>query len=104
MRPYIVRNVTSDGRDVISAMTMIAESHISIHVFPGERKAYLDVFSCRFFDREKMVAELKSFFPGEVVNDALVPRGTAYTTLRSEREPEHEKAKAWLSSLRHITG
>ena len=100
MRPYVVRNVTADGREVVSAMTMIAESHISLHVFPAERKAYLDVFSCRFFDREVMVRELRALFPGEVTNDALVARGSAYTALRSEREAQYERSKAWLSVLR----
>lgn len=101
MRPYIVKNRTPDGRDVTSAMTMIAESHISVHVFPAERRAFLDVFSCKFFDREPMVNELLALFPGRLVNNALVPRGSAFTTLRTERMPEYEKSKAWLSSLRH---
>jgi len=30
---------------------MIAESHVSLHVFPHEERAYFDLFSCRFFDR-----------------------------------------------------
>ena len=102
MRPYILKNRTQDGRDVISAMTMIAESHICIHIFPAERRAWLDVFSCKFFDRDPMVAELIALFPGRLVNNALVPRGSAFTTLRTERIPEYEKSKAWLSSLRHL--
>src|SRR2546429_3479584 len=37
MRPYVIRDRAADGRPVLSAMTMIAESHVSLHVFPDER-------------------------------------------------------------------
>ena len=33
MRPYVIRGTDPSGRSVLSAMAMIAESHVSVHVF-----------------------------------------------------------------------
>jgi len=96
MRPYVIRDRAADGRPVLSAMTMIAESHVSLHVFPDEERAYFDIFSCRFFDRDRVVPQLKACFPGGTVQEALIARGSRYRFLRTEREREHAKSRAWL--------
>ena len=96
MRPYVIRDRAADGRPVLSAMTMIAESHVSLHVFPDEERAYFDIFSCRFFDRDRVVPQLKACFPGGTVQEALIARGGRYRFLRTEREREHAKSRAWL--------
>lgn len=92
MRPYVIRDAGHDGRDVLSAMTMIAESHISLHVYPGEERAYFDLFSCRFFSSEAMVPRLIAHLPGGRVREALIARGRNYRFLR--REAAHEQAKS----------
>src|SRR5438093_846653 len=85
MRPYVIRDTTTDGQPVLSALTMIAESHVSLHVFPREERAYFDIFSCRFFDRSFVVPRLLAQFPGGSVQEALVGRGSRYRYLRTER-------------------
>ena len=97
MRPYVIRETLGDGRQVLSALTMIAESHVSLHVFPDEERAYFDIFSCRFFDREQVVPQLKACFPGGTVHEALIARGSRYRYLRTERADEHAKSRAWLT-------
>lgn len=99
MRPYVIKGHTPQGEPVISALTMIAESHIAMHVYPERDAAFFDIFSCRFFDREAVTRELLSALPGERVTTALVSRGRQYSTLRREREPEMMRAKAWLNAL-----
>lgn len=99
MRPYLVRNTTPDG-PVLSAMTMIAESHVSIHVYEAKRQAYFDLFSCRFFDRDAVVPRIMAEFPGGAVEEGLGIRGSKYQLLRTEREREHLKEKAWLQVLK----
>jgi S-adenosylmethionine/arginine decarboxylase-like enzyme len=99
MRPYVITGKGPTGEPVVSAMTMIAESHIALHVFPERRAAYFDIFSCRFFDRGPVVRELRSMFPGDTVREALVARGQNYTGLRREREPEVARSKGWLRAL-----
>ena len=96
MRPYVIRDTTSDGQPVLSAMTMIAESHVTLHVFPREERAYFDIFSCRFFDRSFVVPRLLAQFPGGSVQEALVARGSRYRYLRTERADEHAKSRTWL--------
>src|SRR3989442_235438 len=95
MRPYVIRDRWADGRGVLAAMTMIAESHVSLHVFPDEERAYFGIFSCRFFDRDRVVPQLKACFPGGTVQGALTPRGSRYRFLPTEREREHARPRAW---------
>ncbi len=100
MRPYVIRDTAADGRRVLSAMTMIAESHVSLHVFPDEERAYFDLFSCRFFDWDVVVPQLRAHFPGGRVHEALIARGSKYRVLRTERVDEHAKARSWLGATR----
>jgi len=96
MRPYVIRDTTADGQPVLSALTMIAESHVSLHVFPREERAYFDIFSCRFFDRSFVVPRLLAQFPGGSVQEALIARGSRYRYLRTERADEYAKTRTWL--------
>ena len=98
MRPYVIRDTMPDGRRVLSAMTMIAESHLSLHVFPDDERAYFDIFSCRFFDRDCVVPQLKACLPGGTVHEAMIARGSRYRFLRTERADEHAKSRSWLAS------
>ncbi len=100
MRPYVIRDTTADGRRVLSAMTMIAESHVSLHVFPDDERAYFDLFSCRFFDCNRVLPQLKAHLPGGRVHEALIARGRAYRVLRTERADEHAKSRSWLGAAR----
>lgn len=52
----------------ITAMVMIAESHISIHTFPDKQFFAFDLFSCREFDSSKVVEELMRVFKVERIN------------------------------------
>jgi len=99
MRPYIVKSRLHNGRQVISVITMIAESHISMHLFPHERKAFFDLFSCSFFNVEKVVSTLKKYFKGELVNDVFFSRGKAYKSHRTKLPDEIAKSRVWLSSI-----
>ena len=96
MRPYVLAGTDPEGGRVLSAMTMIAESHIALHVFPDRARATFDLFSCRLFDRERVEAELRASLPGRSVGSALLSRGCGYTRLRRERKTETERTRAWL--------
>jgi S-adenosylmethionine decarboxylase len=39
----------------ISGFVLLAESHVSIHIFPNQSYINIDVFSCRDFDAEKAI-------------------------------------------------
>lgn len=99
MRPYTLKGTTTDGRRFVSVVTMIAESHIILHVFPDQGTAFLDLFSCRFFATGPVLGYIKAKLPGTVVNEALVGRGSNYKELRTEREDEVGKAQSWLNAV-----
>jgi S-adenosylmethionine decarboxylase len=46
----------------ISGFVFLAESHIAIHTFVEKLLVNIDLFSCKDFDTEKAVADLKSRF------------------------------------------
>lgn len=46
----------------LSGMIMISTSHLAIHTFPMKGKFYFDIFSCKEFDREKVVRFLVEIF------------------------------------------
>ena len=46
----------------VSGYVMIAESHIAMHTFPERRLVWADVFSCKDFDPEPVLAELRRRF------------------------------------------
>ncbi len=96
MRPMLLRDRDPSGSPVLSVLTMIAESHIALHVFPEKRLAYFDLFSCRFFDRAVVESRIRALLPAEAASARLIPRGRAYQVLRTERPQEVARARAWL--------
>lgn len=99
MRPYVLRGRTADGRQHVSAMTMIAESHLALHVFPGDRRAHFDLFSCRFFDHTAVIPLIRRELPGTVRGEALIARGRRYGYLRMDGPGHTAQARAWVRVL-----
>ncbi len=99
MRPYVVRETTPARGPVVSAMTMIAESHVSLHVLEAENRAFFDIFSCSFFDYEPVMRTIRGDLPGTVVHEVLTARGKEYKQLRRGREEEQQRSKVWLRAL-----
>jgi hypothetical protein len=77
---------------------MIAESHISLHVFPDSDEAFFDLFSCRFFDVDPVVRVLTREFGGHCTEQVLVARGQRYFQLRTERPNVLSHVNLWLST------
>ena len=57
-----------------SAIQFIKTSNITIHTLDLMKRVYLNVFSCKPFDSETVVAYCLEFFGGKVVNRAEVDR------------------------------
>ncbi|MBU7007946.1 S-adenosylmethionine decarboxylase [Phosphitispora fastidiosa] len=98
MRPYVTRNFV-EGEPVTSIMTMIAESHISLHYFEKTGRAYLDLFSCRFFDYEEVIGKLKQVFHSNVVNETLISRGSKYHQFKKVAAPQAWDAGSWVRNV-----
>ncbi|MBI4153737.1 S-adenosylmethionine decarboxylase [Candidatus Woesearchaeota archaeon] len=62
----------------ISGFVMIAESHISIHTYPYRGCLFMDVFSCKPFDVEKVKAVLMERFHAGRIEENLIRRGIVF--------------------------
>jgi hypothetical protein len=97
MRPCLLKTTTADGGRYLSAMTMIAESHICLHVFPDHGEAFFDLFSCKFFDTESVLQVLFRDLGGNAKEPLLTARGQRYSQLRTERKNELVQSHRWLT-------
>jgi S-adenosylmethionine decarboxylase len=62
-QPHVLRYVGSKPEDWgVSGYVMIAESHISMHTFPERRLVWADVFSCKDFDPQPVLEDMKRRF------------------------------------------
>ena len=75
----------SDGEGEISGVVVIVESHISVHAFPARAQAYIDIFSCRAFDVERVLEALVQQFGGEARHQVL-ERGLELLAKRATTE------------------
>ncbi len=51
--PHITRDYDPDNMG-ISAFALVSFSHVSIHTFPLTKEVYIDIFSCRPFEYQKI--------------------------------------------------
>ena len=59
----------------ISGFVIIAESHISVHTFPHRSYVNIDIFSCKTFDSDSVLTDIKAHFQLHKVNSWVVARG-----------------------------
>ncbi|NLW46384.1 MAG: hypothetical protein GXY86_03460 [Firmicutes bacterium] len=98
IRPIMVKN-TIGPEKVTSILTMIAESHISLHYFEESGRAYFDLFSCRFFDYDGVSSKLKQVLKGEVTNETLISRGSKYQYFKNDSVKPMIDTRAWLKNV-----
>ena len=70
----------------ITGTIILAESLISIHTYPGERCAYIDLFSCKSFNVRHLVDYCKWFFDGELGKISKVGR-YRYNDIHNDDRP-----------------
>jgi S-adenosylmethionine/arginine decarboxylase-like enzyme len=99
MRPYAIRG-RSGADPVLSVMTMIAESHVSMHVRPSRKEAFFDLFSCSFFDAARVGRELAELLGGPPAASHLVARGEGYKLHRTEQGEQASRSRAWVRGAR----
>jgi S-adenosylmethionine decarboxylase len=74
--PYVFRYVGTKPQDWgVSGFVVIAESHISIHTFPERRLVNVDIFSCKEFDAERVIKDIRAQFELTEVETHLLDRG-----------------------------
>jgi S-adenosylmethionine decarboxylase len=73
--PLVFRYIGSRPEDWgISGFVFIAESHISIHTFVERCYINIDVFSCKDFNAEQVIKDLKDKFQLTKLSSRLINR------------------------------
>ena len=62
----------------VSAIVIIAESHISIHTFPANNYMSVDIFSCKIFDIEKAIDYITKAFGAKKFEKRILNRGLEF--------------------------
>lgn len=95
---YTYRGSTPEDWGV-SGFVIIAESHISVHTFPDRGYVNIDVFSCKAFDAEHALREVRGYFNMETVKHWVLDRGlehldpaTAPQVIGAEREAVRQRS------------
>ena len=83
----------------ISGFVLIAESHISVHTFPERAYVNIDVFSCKDFDHEQALAQIRDIFSLDQVKLWVIGRGLNYSRPKSRSPVKRARAKAVLSGV-----
>jgi S-adenosylmethionine decarboxylase len=78
--PHVYQYVGQKPEDVgVSGFVLIAESHISVHTFPKRRYVNIDVFSCKEFDGEQALQQLRDKFSLDTVRSWTLDRGLEFS-------------------------
>ncbi len=70
----------------ISGVVMIAESHIAVHTFPERGMVWADIFSCRPFQAEPVLADLRRRFRLQGLSVQELQRGLEYLPSPPQRQ------------------
>jgi S-adenosylmethionine decarboxylase len=84
MTPYVVRVPGNDLKDPggVSGFVMIAESHISIHTFPGRKFVSIDVYTCQdVLDTDTIFSYFTKTFRLQKIETHVIRRGRYFQKL-----------------------
>ena len=78
-QPYVFRYSAPVSEDTgITGVTIIAESHISLHTYPRKRFVFVDLFSCKPFDVDGAKDHIVQFFQSKSPVFHIQKRGSAF--------------------------
>jgi S-adenosylmethionine decarboxylase len=81
-QPYVFRYSGLVPEDEgITGVTIIAESHISLHTYPKKNFVFVDIFSCKPFDVEGARDHVVQFFQSKSPSVHTQERGAAFPTI-----------------------
>jgi len=78
----------------VSGFVIIAESHISVHTFPDRGYVNIDVFSCKEFNAEQAIVEIRGQFSMTEVKSWALDRGLEHLDAVTAKEVVEEEREA----------
>lgn len=80
----------------VSGFVIIAESHISVHTFPERAYVNIDVFSCKDFNHEQALTQIREIFSLDQAKLWVIGRGLDYSRPKFRAPTKRGQAKAVL--------
>jgi len=72
-QPYVVKwKDKGSVHEGLTGFVTIAESHLAIHTFPDNSRVYVDIFSCKQFDKDTVIEIFKKTFEPKKVDFKVV--------------------------------
>lgn len=75
----------------ISGTIMIKTSHIAIHTYPLKKCFFLDVFSCKKFDTQKVKNIIQNTFQPKKMDTQEIVRGINFPSFNLVQQPKKGK-------------
>lgn len=97
-RPSVITDRIFDY-EIISGVTVIAQSHIAVHYYINERKAYIDIFSCSFINCDKVVDIVRKKL-GIDCESVLISRGSKHAKKLAQRNELVARYDAWKENTK----
>lgn len=97
-RPVVITDKVINP-EIISGITVIAQSHIALHYYKAENRFWLDIFSCSFIECENIINTVEEML-GVKVEWRLISRGSKHTDKITERDEYIARFNIWQENIR----
>jgi S-adenosylmethionine decarboxylase len=103
--PYVCRYVGTKPEDWgVSGFVLIAESHISAHTFPDRGYLWVDVFSCKSFDADEAIRDIRERFRLSEWRVHTLPRGLEFPHSVTAAAPIAATERHWVAGSLDAVG
>ncbi len=93
-RPCVVTDRVEDP-NYLSAIVVIAESHIAMHYNYRTGEILMDIFSCKSIEEKDYQDMMQDLFKGEAYEDLLIPRGSKHDSRQQKQIDKHYSFNRW---------
>ena len=97
-RPTVITDSVTQP-EIISGLTVIAQSHIALHYYKNEKRFWLDVFSCSFIECDHIISTIEKLI-GVPCDWKLIGRGSKHADKLTERDEYISRFNVWQENIR----
>ncbi len=97
MRPIVITDNIKKP-EIISGLSMIAQSHMALHYNIASQSFFADIFSCSFIDCSDITQRIEKEL-GVKCENVLISRGSKHANLLPEREDIAARFSRWRDNI-----
>lgn len=97
LRPVVITDKVYNA-DIISGLTVIAQSHVALHYYKAEKLAYIDIFSCSFINCDNIISAVEKKL-GVRCESLLISRGSKHTAKLAQRSEFIGRYDKWKKNI-----